>query len=183
MAFPSISTNPSVQYGPHNSVTSTPRHQQPPFDLNAAVLAFLTSQAQAQAGRNQLQTEQHFGRHLGIGGTPIDPKTGVEAGDPFANGFFKSGAERSAREADVLSGAPQHMVNIPPPQVTNPNTPGIGFQPPGPSITPGNTDPMAIAAAIRANQQMLLPGAMGTASTTGRPSAPMRPRTGASFGF
>ena len=50
-------------------------------------------------------------RHLSMSGNMIDPKTGVEAGNPFDSGFFKGAAGRAQVERNTLSVDPTNPIN------------------------------------------------------------------------
>lgn len=76
-----------------------PQFNAPPDPMQALFVALaraMQEQSAQGAGRLQLQRDQTFGQHLGMGGQPISPTNpqGHAGGDPFTNGFFKSGASQ-----------------------------------------------------------------------------------------
>ena len=109
--------DPQIQYGAHNSITSRPRQQPVQGDqMLQLIMQMLQGQTQMQQGRAAQQREALNPVHRGMGGGIIDQTTGKEAGNPFDNGFFLSGAQRAQREASVLGGAPQPGTPFTPPQ-------------------------------------------------------------------
>ena len=142
--------------------TAPPASAPPPaFDMNSMMAAFAQMLQQSGAQRLGQQREALQGVRLGRYGTPVDPVSGKEQGNPFDNGFFRSPAERSAVDAA--------------------HAPSMGFTaPPVPAPAPAPTPLLPFTSALTTP----LPprGAPGMEDAALRQNARlMRARSGASF--
>jgi hypothetical protein len=86
---------------------ATPPAPQGGFDLAALMQLVLGGQQQAQQAQLGAQREALGGVKLGRYGTPVNPVTGVEQGNPFDNGFFKTNEQRQGVIADRQASMPQ----------------------------------------------------------------------------